>query len=85
MDLRVINNKGKFKFEVYRKPTAIQRTITTTLVHTTAPKMAAYNSIVRTYLLTKAGFERKKKNNLDKAEKRLTGRRYRKGHDRKTN
>ncbi|XP_037915130.1 uncharacterized protein LOC119654040 [Hermetia illucens] len=46
LDLRVTNNIGKLEFEIYRKPTATQRTIPATSAHTATQKMAAYNSMV---------------------------------------
>lgn len=45
LDFRIVNSKGKFNSEIYKKTTATQRRITTS-AHTIAQKMAAYNSIV---------------------------------------
>ncbi|XP_037919601.1 uncharacterized protein LOC119656955 [Hermetia illucens] len=46
LDLREINNSGKLEFEIYRKPTATQRTTPATSAHTATQKTAAYNSMV---------------------------------------
>ncbi|XP_037924319.1 uncharacterized protein LOC119660012 [Hermetia illucens] len=62
LDLRITNNSGKLEFEIYRKPTATQRTIPATSAHSMVHRLC-------TYPLNKDGFHKERMFIVDTAIK----------------